>query len=360
MSWRASSLAREAWRNVTANAVRSLVVVVIGAAAVGTLAFLDLHQAADLAAFVRDYTAAGGYVAVVSGQGERLSAGRCEQLNGLAHVVAAGGVRPLGTLSVASAPGVLFQSAAVTEGALRVWARASVAAATPGLPSYILGTAAANELGLRAGSYLAVAGQPVSRVSAVLDMQRRNPQAQRWLLEVTPASGTVDECWVELDRNGYQPGLASLAAWFATGSKEPVVRPYIRSGEFTRAPAQEFAERPQRFGWLVVGGLIGAVVLLSAWFRRAELGLYLAVGTSRLDLLGMLALESLLLVAAGAILGPGYAFAAERFVGGSIPWDHARIALRSGGMGALLGLGLAPWLASAVARGNLAAMLKDR
>ena len=41
-----------------------------------------------------------------------------------------------------------------------------------------------------------------------------------------------------------------------------------------------------------LGGLIAAVFLLYAWFRRAELGLYLALGTGRLQVVTMLAVEA--------------------------------------------------------------------
>jgi hypothetical protein len=60
MSWRASALLREAWLNVVSNPVRSGVVVLIAAAAVGVLGFLELRTAADLTEFQRDYAAAGG------------------------------------------------------------------------------------------------------------------------------------------------------------------------------------------------------------------------------------------------------------------------------------------------------------
>jgi hypothetical protein len=194
----------------------------------------------------------------------------------LEGVTAAGAIRPTGTVSFVSAPGVLFQSAEVTEGTLRVWAPAQQVATADGGPAYVLGSALATELGVREGSLTAVAGQPVARVRTVLNTERRFRQVQRWLLDVTPPAGPFDECWVEFTRESYGPGLATLAAWFATGSTDPVVRPYSRRNEFTRDPLREFRERPQRYGWLAAGGLVAAVLLLSAWFRRAEIGLYLA------------------------------------------------------------------------------------
>ena len=183
---------------------------------------------------------------------------------------------------------------------------------------------------------------------------------QRWALDVAAPFGPADECWVEFERNSYTAGTARLAAWFATGSQEPVVRPYFRRDEFTRDPAADFAGRAGRYGWLAAGGLIAAVIALSAWFRRSELGLYLALGTPRPRLWMLLALETLLVVSAATALALLWAFAHQRSLHDPLPWDHVRVALRSGLSAALLGILLAPLLAILVARGNIAAMLKER
>ena len=360
MTWRVGALAREAWRNVVNNAVRSMAVALIAGAAIGVLGSLELRTTADLAAFERDYAAAGGYVAVVTGQQGGVDAGRCARLREWPAVVAAGAVRVTGTVSFVSAAGVLFQSAAVTEGALRVWAPSRRAAPLDGGASYVSGRAFAKELGLREGSYTALVGEPAATLRTVIDAERRNPQVQRWLLDVVPPVGLADECWVELRRESYAPGIASLAAWFSSGSSEAVVRPYTRRDEFTRDPLREFRDRPQRFGWVAAGGLIAAVFLLSAWFRRAELGLYLALGTGRLQVVSMLAVEAALLVGVGVLLAVPWVAAIQVSLGHDIPWEHARIALRTSLLGALLGLGIAPWLAALVARGNIANLLKDR
>lgn len=360
MSWRISALLREAWLNVARNPVRSAVVVLIAAAAVGVPGYLELRTAADLTAFQRDYAAAGGYVAVVTGQEGGIDGGRCAALANWEGVVAAGGMRTAGTVSFVSAPGVLFQSAAVTEGALRVWAPSQRAEPADGTPAYVAGKALAKEIGLREGSLTALTGEPVARVRGVIESERRNPQVQRWSLDVVSPAGTFDECWVEFSRESYSPGLAALAAWFASGSEEPIVRPYTRKDEFTRDPLQEFRDRPQRYGWVAAGGLIAAIFLLTAWFRRSELGLYLATGTGRLQLVTMLAAEALLLVGTGALIAAFWGAAIHAALGHNLPRDHLQIAGRALLSSALLGLLLAPWAPSLVARGNIASLLKDR
>lgn len=356
MSWEAGALAREAVRNVVANPGRSLVGMIIGGAAIGALAYLELRQAGGARQFEADFEAAGGYVAVVSAQGG-VDAGRCDLVQRWTGVQAAGAVALDGTVSFATAPGVLFQSARVTAGALEAW---SPGGGSPAVSGYLAGPALANELGLRAGSRTALVGGEPELVKSIVAGERRNPRMARWLLSVAPPAFAADECWVAFGRGTYDAGLAALPAWFATGSGDVVVRPYIRRDEFTRDIAAEFRERPQRLGWLAVGALIVAVLLLAAWFRRAELGLYLALGTPRRELAVLLAVEDALLVTAGFVAASAWLLAAERVAGRALAWDQVVLALRSGGSGALLALAVAPAVSTLVARGNLLSLLKDR
>jgi hypothetical protein len=359
VNWRAAALALEAWRNVTVNAVRSLVLGALIAAACGVLAFLELRQAEDISAFQRNYTAAGGYVAIVTMQDRSLGTARCAAVAHWPGVAAAGPVTLTGTVSFTSAPGLFFQSAAITAGTAGVWAPdALIPAAAAG--GYLAGPALADELGIQPGSFLALDGESPAPLVAILSSSRRNPQSARWLLDLSAPTGPTDECWIEFERDSYQAGLAALASWFSRGSHEPVVRPYLRNDEFTRDPAAEFAKRPQRWGWVPGGGLLGALFLLAAWFRRAELGLYLAIGTPRLELAVLLAVEALIVTGLGATTGMAWALAAGRILNYSLPWDHTAVAMVAGGSAALLGAALAPWLQAIVVRGNVAALLKER
>ena len=360
MRWRAAALAREALLNIAANAVRSAVVVVLLGVAIGALAFLELQEAHDLAAFRDEYAAAGGFVAVVGAQEGTISAERCEALATRPGVVAAGSARNTGTVSFTSAPGVLFQSAAVSKGILDVWRPGAAVPPIVEGPSFVAGASLAKELGLAPGSVAARTGEPPARVAAVIDTSRRNPQVQRWALELAPPAGGANECWVEFDRAHYAAGFETLPAWFAEGTREPIARPYLRSDEFTRDPAAEFAGRPQRFGWLALGGLAAALFMLMAWFRRAELGLYLALGTPRSQLLALLALEAAVLIAVAAAISVPWAFAVQVALGEGVPSDHVSLALRGALSGTLLAMVLAPLAGSLAVRGNVAGLLKER
>lgn len=151
-----------------------------------------------------------------------------------------------------------------------------------------------------------------------------------------------------------------LASRFAEGSADPVVRPYRRSDEFTRDPAAEWASRPQRRGWVAVPAVLFGLGLLSAWFRRSESALYLAVGTWRIQLTVMATAEQWPLVTVGLAIGSGAAFATETFINRQPASDAVLAALTTSGSAALLALVLLPWAWALVARGSIASMLKDR
>jgi hypothetical protein len=259
MTWRLAALIEEGLANLRASAFRSALVLVVSGAAFGGLAYLELRQGMELTDFVRDYREGGAYVAIATVPGGGLSGGRCESLNGEPGVVGAGAWRGTGQATFPTAPGVLFQSADVTPGILRVWdTRQSLGIGT----GLVIGPAMAEELGLRTGLIATfVSSEPV-RVSGVGDFVRRNPQAARWALSPVSPAGEFDECWVEFEPGAYEAGRETLAARFAESSADPAVRPYRRSDEFTRDPAAEWASRPQRWGWIAVPGSSG-----SAWSR---------------------------------------------------------------------------------------------
>jgi len=358
MTWRLRSLAREAFANLAANRLRTLALVLVAALCMGALAFLEVREASDLLAFEASYRAAGGYLAVVTSD-SGLSASTCDGLNQVPGVVAAGGVSMGGQATFDSAPGVLFQSALVTWPVVRLWAPDS-AVIPPSAPYVLSGPALASELGVRAGLFLQPSGGPPAVLAAVLGTGARNPQAGRWLIDVVPPAGTTQACWVESTPETFEPGLSSLAAHFATGDSSPTAQRFLQRDQFARSPAQELASRPQRFGWIAVAGLIAIIFGLVAWFRRADLGLYLALGTTRSQLTLLLAIEVAALVTAGLVIGDAWAFALHRIAGEGLTGGSIRLAMATSGSAALAAFVVAPLLASALVRGSIAGLLKDR
>jgi hypothetical protein len=358
VSWRIRSLAADAASNLVANGARSFIALTAMAVIFGGLAFLELHQAAGLLSFQSDYRAAGGYLAIVAEQGG-ISASRCEHLNGRQGIVAAGGDRGEGQATFSMAPGVLYQQYGVTRDLLRVWDPSYRPAAATS-DTFMSGRALADELALRPGLVIARAGDPPAQLAAVLDVNQRAPQAGRSLFEIIPPVGMVDECWVEFAPEAYSGGADMLAAAFATSDNDPTVRPFTAKDQFTRNPSHELSTRPQRHGWIAGAALIVGVLVLAAWFRRADLGLYLALGTPRSMLTIMLAIETWLLVVVAWGAGILWALALQRATGHAVTWGAIHLAVVTSASAALLVVAVGPLASSLVARGNVAALLKDR
>ena len=360
MSWRPRALAREAWLNVVTSPWRTSGLVLAMAAIFGGLVGLELGDANELTGFQESFVRSGGYVALgIPAEGDPGSAARCEALNDQPGVVAAGAVFAPELETLETAPGVLFQRAAGTEGALRVW-DPRLRTVPAGGREMVVGLALAREMGLRVGSWLIPGGEEPALVTGVADVERRNPQVARWVLEVAPPAGAIEQCWVEFEPGAYEGGLAALPAVFTIGDEGAVARPYIRRDEFTRDPASEWESRPQKDGWPLAAGLVAGLFGLTAWFRRSELGLYLAVGTPRSSLMAMLAVEALVVVGFALALATGYAFAIDEALRHAPGWDEAGIVLRTAGSAALLALAVAPVLGVLVVRGSIAELLKDR
>lgn len=361
MRWRTGALVREAWVGLFANALRSAVILVIAAAVLGVVAALELRDVRRADAFQDDYTLAGGQVAIVVSEDNAptLSMERCAAVAAWPGVVAAGGAGEPSLATFASAPGVLFQQVPVTAGLLRVWDPASRIPAASLAGAVVTGTSFASEMGLRPGMHVARAGEEPVTIAAVIDPNRRNPTVSRWVYDVVAPAGGAQQCWVEFTPAAYAGGSAALAAWFATGDQAPIVRPYIRPDEFTRDAAADFAGRPQRYGWVAAGALLALIAWLMTWFRRADFGLYLALGTPRAALLTILIVESWLLIAAACLTAWVYAVAIDVALHNEPTGEAVLIGLRTAGLAGLVAIGLAP-VGLLLVRGNILSLLKDR
>ncbi|MCK9517878.1 MAG: hypothetical protein M0R74_02445 [Dehalococcoidia bacterium] len=125
-------------------------------------------------------------------------------------------------------------------------------------------------------------------------------------------------------------------------------------------PAAEFAARPQGRGWIGAGAALGAVGWLMTWFRRSELGLYLALGTSRGAVLFLLAAECWMLVGAASLIGFTYALAVDAALGHEPGLAAALLGARTSTLAALVTMVLFPLGSLLLVRGSIADLLKDR
>ena len=360
MSWRLRELSGEALRNLAASPARTLALVTGLAIVFGALAMLELRDARAARSLQRQLTEAGAYVAVATippGGGD--AAARCEALRTLPGVVAAGGASTPSLTVVQSKPGSPVQQMRVTPGVFRAWDPAWRTPLTlDGHPAVVIGDVLAAEAGLRQGAVIAVSG--AARVAAIL-RSSRHPQIARRVLVPEPAGVTaISECWVEFSPSAYAAGTKSLAALLVAGDAVPAVRAHVAAGQFQRDPASQWATRPQRTGWPAVSVVAAGALALTAWFRRAELGLYLALGTRRVAVFHLLAVESAVLLAAALALGSAYAIALDAALHASLPTGSVGPALRTTALASALAMALAPLLGILTVRGSIADLLKDR
>lgn len=358
MNWRVFDLVAEAWRNLRAAPGRTFLLVGVTAVLMGGLAFVETSMTSELIEFNDRYVAAGSNAVVVYSD-TGLPASTCSTTRSLSGVLAGGAVSSTMSVETDMAPGTLFNTAAGTTGLWDVIATSQVTRTGADGSGWIIGEAAADELGLSPGMMLGIDGH-LQDVDSVVDTELRDPQASRWIMTTMAPTGLAAQCWIE-----YEPGITtgrieSASAIFA-GVDDAIAVPLIRLDEFSRDPVAELANRPARYGWVVAGSVIALTVWVMAWFRRADIGLYRALGTRSSGLTIIGSIEAAVPLTIGATLGTLWGVAVAVAVSrSSIGADQWSIVLRSVGSGVLLALIAAPLPWTLGAREPIADQLKDR
>lgn len=351
--WRLAAVIREALANYASSSARILVLVVGVGGMLAALAWAELTFSAEVKGRAQRYAAAGGYVAVVDGL-TGLTASSCERIRWDPRIVSAGGLRAGGEVIASNAPGVRFQRLEVTQGLVEVWDPSDPAIVSG---AYLVGGAAAAELGLATGSWVSTDVGPTAP-AVVIDPAARNPFAARAFLDLVPPTGRVDQCWVEFRPESFEAGLVWLPAAFAP--QEAEARRAVDRGEFSVDPAELFAGRPHRWGWLPVGLVASTMIALMALFRRSESAVYRAFGLSKLGLLIMQEVETAALVLVTFVLASVWAVMAYAITSGAPDLDQVIVALRTSGKAAALILIIGPIAAALAAGGSPASLLKER
>lgn len=358
MSWRLKPLLGETWRNLTANPARTLATIGLYTVMFGALAAAELTYTTSLLDYAHDYQAAGGNIMIATTP-QGLPAATCDALNRKPYVLAAGGLTPTGSGTLATAPGTQFSTGTITSDILTVWDPTSTQTAhlTAG---YIIGEDLTTELALRPAALIQPTSQPVAPIHSIAYTASRNPLVTRWLLTSTPPSGPVTECWVEFSPGAYRAAQSLLEVTFADAGSDLTVKPLIGTNQYSRNPAAELDSRPTRHAWAAVAALTTVIIGLTIWFRRSDIGLYRATGTDRLTVLALTQTETLITISLGATLGLLWATTITQINSTTtITVEQFAIALKAIVSGAAAAVALGP-LQSLLIRGNLLTLLKDR
>jgi len=358
MTWKLRSIAGEAVRNFLSAPIRSIVLICLFASLIGSLALAELAFTGGLIEFTKQYERSGGHI-VVATSDSGLSASRCEELNSRPEIAAAGGVVETGSEYLATAPATIISTAAVTSGLLAVWDPTAQHGAITS-EGTAMGQALAAELNFNAGTWINLDGMGPMPIGVVVDTEDRNPYVSRSLFAIAPSIGTVDECWVEFRAGAFNAGLPYVQTLFSDAGPELSVRPWILLDEFSRNPTEDLASRIQRFAWMLIAVLASLMAWLMIWFRRSELGLYRALGSTKGALLLLVQTEIVLIAALALPIGIAWATFIQTMIGAAPTTGQLLLSVRSATMAAGASAVIAPLAALVVGRHALLELLKDR
>lgn len=344
-----TSVVGEALRNLDASWTRTALLVIIWAGSSGLLAGAELSAATAAIQAQEESIEVGAHVYVVRPDPDPIPWDRCAGMAAEDHVLAAGGSKQDGERAARTAPGTSFRALAIDPGTVTVWT-----GTTPPLASVYVGRAAAEELGLVDGSILATSdgAEPV----LVVDPSPRNPSAERAIMIVGAPSGDVDECWIEVDPAAVDPADA-IATAIGGSTRITALR---TQGALTADPAAMFAERPTRLLWMPVAATLIVLVWLDLWLRRADLGLYRALGAPGSAVLLGVQVEIWfvsLLATSGAI---AWTLAVAVASGVLLDADLMGVAVSPPLAVGFAVMAIGPLPAFAIGRRSIATLLKDR
>lgn len=357
VGWRLRDAAAEVFRNAASTPGRMVLAGVVSVAVFASISGAELIFSQELLAYQTRLEREGGYVAIATAA-VPFPSWRCSNLEGSPYVIGAAGLARSERITSASAPGLSFQSTRFS-GSTSVW-DPDKSATESSASQFVLGGVAAEELGIRTGGQIIPIGSSFLQVESILHTDLRNPEIARWMLTRGPPDMPLQECWVEFAPGQLEPGIGVLAASLTPDSRGVEVRSWRRFDEFARDPLREMVDRLQRLAWLPAGLLLGLLTWLVSWFRRSDLGLYRALGTSDPTIWLMAQVESVIINLGG--LAAGFLIAcvlhSARF--GFPNEAQLLIAGRNAASAALLAIVLGPFGSLFTGRVSIAQQIKDQ
>ena len=306
--WRFGVLVSATLRGHKAGMARTIALAIASAVLAALVVYLELATVGGALQFRSRSLAAGAGVAIVKADAD-MSAATCEAISDNLGVVNSGGLSRDTAVEVVTAPGVLLQKVAVTDGLLGLWGMdpSSVTASPAG--GWLIGSDLSDELDIRVGDHLAVQGGNDAAVDAIVQRGPLTDTGARWLVEIVPPLGTIDECWVSFESAATITDLGALTSVFAANDSLSV-RPFLRPDALSRDTRREILERPSRWGWLAFVVALSLVHYLVWRSRRNERALYSVVGTNRFEHLLRAQLDVAILTAVPSYVGAVTAIAA--------------------------------------------------
>lgn len=355
--WRPGALAREAFRNLgprhgVLTLAMGVVLAIVGVATVASASSALGQQAGE-----RNRGADVWWVEA-DADGEPVPARVCATLNGQPGVVGAGAVgrEQVEWRAFPAARGVTVD--VVTPGVWAAW----------GAPALTGGAVAGSDLvdiGLvGVGTVLYDDGGSAHRVTARTPESVRPARLRANVSVVRPADFRMGECWVRMDPGALEAGR-DLVEFMFEGYGVTITQ-FAVDDSALLSPREQWLRFAGLAPGLVAGALIGMLLLLTHWGRRAEFAVYRAFGSAIVELM-FLVLVELALVLAPAVIAAAAASTAALAVAvaqAAVPStgiaEVARAALSVVASAAVTGWALGVVTLPIALRGGLHEQLKDR
>ncbi len=357
--WRISTLISDAGSNLTSGGIRTTVLFATALLVLGGLSLSELSATGQVLALHNDQKLRGVDVVVVE-NAQVIPAWECIVLSQNAAVKYTGALTLLDPIEFESSPGTLFQNVAVNGDMLRIWAPNRRSSSLP-RDALLVGPSVADSLGVGNGDYATPQGD-ITRPVKVIDPSLRNAQANRWVITAATPVSVADQCWIEL-LPGVGASRRSIAEWwFRPLGEGTTIRSAIDLGPFAQDPDDTLEGRSEARLWVLASAVLTLILLLSMWFRRGELSLYRALGSTRTALLCITQIETSIVVGVAGIVGSIWAAATYTALNpGGATISQLVIAGRSTLSTVLIALVLAPVMVLPFgARKGLLSQLKDR
>ncbi|MDQ4502616.1 ABC transporter permease [Sinomonas sp. ASV322] len=284
-----SAIWGEAFATIRSTPVASIAT----AAAAFVLGFLAIFASFEdlqriVAAWDRQIAAGSTVLTVASASPEGLSAARCEQLNELDSVVAAGGRSSSSSVTSALLPSRRFTIDVATPHYARVvW---------PGLgegadSSVVASSTVAQELGLGIGAAVTVQGVTSPyEVSAVAPAAPRIPQLQNSLVVAEATAPRVEACLVEAVPSAATDVEALLTGWFPGPDPVAVLR-LVPPKDADQDPQSELTRRISIAVPIGAGAGAAALACVLLWARRGDFATYRLAGATRREAFDLFLIE---------------------------------------------------------------------
>jgi hypothetical protein len=281
---------------------------------------------------------AGGYVLVVTGARNEsgtnpVPGAVCDRLTEIEGISAAFALQTSGARAAFThIPGGRAPIYEVSPGAARFLGATPTASAT-----VIVTSGLAQRTGVRDAEDVRLvlsAGGATTAKSGVLtaravDSAVLGEEYDGALLVPAILTGDVSTCFVRTDAAHHKAVATALPALLAYGGQPALAQPRLFSSDFTVDYTSAYEDRDLRWLWVPAAALLALIWMITQWFRRSQLAIYVTFGMKPAPRLVMQVSEWAVLVAFGLPWGWGLGIVWALALGASVETALTQVSLHA-------------------------------